>query len=218
MADIRTALIGFAQSQGRLPCPDTDRDGNENLTAGACTANVAFLPYGNLGVPPTDSWGQLYGYRLAAIFGRQASAGTLCNTGDNILGICDDGDVTIITRGDNPATGGTLEGKFQSNLATNAAALVISHGPNGECGTRPDGVQLAPSTGACPGSGVTAPDEFENVDGDAVFVSRLPSLERDPATCSDTDETVAFCEFDDLLLWLSPATVFGKMIEAGQLP
>jgi prepilin-type N-terminal cleavage/methylation domain-containing protein len=210
MADVRAALIGFAQSQGRLPCPDTDLDGQENPAGGGvCTADGGFLPYADLGVGPTDRWGRLYGYRLAPAFARTAVPGTVCTVADTFLGLCDTGDVAVNTR--SPA-------KAVNAVAPGAAALVVSHGPNGTCGTLPDGTQVAPDTGACPAVDVAEPDEFENVDGDRDFVSRLPTDEREAANCSDTNPALVFCEFDDLVIWIPPSLLFGKMIEAGQLP
>ena len=38
--EIKEALYGFSVTNGRLPCPDTDSDGSENRTSGACTGGV----------------------------------------------------------------------------------------------------------------------------------------------------------------------------------
>ena len=46
-------------------------------------------------------------------------------------------------------------------------------------------------------------DEAENVDNDRVFVSRPPS----PAPAI----------FDDLVIWVSPNILYGRMIAAGAL-
>jgi hypothetical protein len=48
-------------------------------------------------------------------------------------------------------------------------------------------------------------DEQENLDADRVFVSRPPS---------DTPGA----EYDDMLIWISPSMLFGRLIAAGQQP
>src|SRR5712692_5344141 len=75
MESIRDAIIGFAQANGRLPCP---ADGS--IPAGAANAGLerkgfttcnnvggafAFdaLPWATLGVPETDAWGRRFSYR-----------------------------------------------------------------------------------------------------------------------------------------------------------
>ncbi len=216
--EVRQALIGFAQSQGRLPCPDTDRDGLENGPGPGCGNNNGFLPYASIGLPATDPWGRLYAYRVAAEFTNTVSPGVPCvgtGVGDNQLGLCDTGNITIFTRGDDPGTGG-IQSKNPNNYADSAAVVIVSFGANGYCGTRPDGTQIAPATGACPTSNVTTTDEFENADTDGVFVSR--TYTGGGPGCSDTTEGSVFCEFDDLVVWIPTSLLLGKLIEAGQLP
>lgn len=216
---VREALVAFAQVNGSLPCPDTDRDGQGDGTAPGCAATIGTLPYAELGVGATDRWGRLYTYRVAPAFTYATNPGTLCNTTDAVLGLCDSGDIIVIDRGDDAATPATREYKFPVSLVVGAAAAVVSHGANGHCATLPDGSRLAAADGgACPAANVTGPDELENVDPDAVFVARLPSEERDPASCSDETEGPPYCELDDLVEWLPASVLFGKLIEAGQLP
>src|SRR5712692_1256400 len=75
MESIRDAIIGFAQANGRLPCP---ADGSTPAgAAGAGTEKKGFttcdnvsgafafdaLPWATLGVPETDAWGRRFSYR-----------------------------------------------------------------------------------------------------------------------------------------------------------
>ena len=53
MDEVMEALYGFAITNGRLPCPDTDGDGNENV--GTCAAS-GFIPWVDLGSPQGDAW------------------------------------------------------------------------------------------------------------------------------------------------------------------
>jgi len=67
---IMEALYGFAQTNGRLPCPDTDADGIEEAT---CTLlNNGFIPIQTLGLSGrinnnnlADPWGNSYLYAVA---------------------------------------------------------------------------------------------------------------------------------------------------------
>lgn len=78
-----------------------------------------------------------------------------------------------------------------NNIATNVPAVIISHGPNGRGAYTPSGSLIAASSD---------PDETNNSNG-TPFVSHDPS----PA-------------FDDLVVWLSPNTLFNRMVAAGKLP
>ena len=100
-----------------------------------------------------------------------------------------------------------------------AAAVVLSLGPNGYCATNLDN-QTADAEGwSCatgPASGTV--DEYENVGGTAgQFVARGPS-DGGPG-CNDADGSAGpLCEFDDLVEWVPDTLLFGKLVEAGQLP
>lgn len=50
-----------------------------------------------------------------------------------------------------------------------------------------------------------SPDESENSDGDAIFVSKIYS-------------GVAGSEFDDLIVWIAPSILKNRMVNAGRLP
>ena len=123
----------------------------------------------------------------------------------------------MLTRGDDPATGGAIEFKHQSAataLTRTAPALVLSSGPNGL-----GGVFAATATALSPPAGGAA-DEMENTDGDAVFVSRLHS--RGAADCDDADESTVppppSCEFDDIVTWIPTPVLMARMVEARVLP
>ncbi|MEO5369269.1 MAG: type II secretion system GspH family protein [Magnetococcus sp. DMHC-1] len=74
MKEIQNAIEGFAIANNRLPCPDTDADGAENIASNICTAygitvgsryNTADLPYRTLGLPNNrDPWGRIIKYAV----------------------------------------------------------------------------------------------------------------------------------------------------------
>lgn len=86
MDSVREALLGFAQTNGRLPCPanGATRAGTVDTTtwptsiaAGAeqwdpannrCYIAIGVVPWTTLGVPETDSWGRRLTYRVAPAF------------------------------------------------------------------------------------------------------------------------------------------------------
>ena len=79
MDQISEALIGFAQTNGRLPCPAIATTptgtvvggisaGVENTTCTTAASVVGVVPWSTLGVPETDAWGRRFTYRVAAVF------------------------------------------------------------------------------------------------------------------------------------------------------
>ena len=152
LAVIKEALLGFAMSQGRLPCPDTDvsPDGQENFTCGVFLESTeGFLPYLDLGVPATDAWGRVFRYAVSSEFTRPTIPGAPPNT-PNQLDLNDGlaANIEVFTRDD---------AKAQIALSTTAPAVVLSVGPNGFGGT------WLGSSGTLPGT-VGATDERANVD------------------------------------------------------
>lgn len=58
---ILDALFGYAATNGRLPCPDTDNDGLQN--GPTCSGVEGGVPWVDLGVPFQDAWGRIIRYR-----------------------------------------------------------------------------------------------------------------------------------------------------------
>lgn len=195
--DVRQALIGYAMTNGRLPCPDTDAtpDGLENVGS-PCVSQEGFLPWVTLGVDAADTWGRLYRYRVTAEFAYAAQTGT--PPAANQLDLDDAGDITVIDRAID---------KSQIILTATAPAAVVALGGNGFGGRDTDGNTLAAPTGA---------DELENTNGDATFIRR--SYSPGAAACSDTTGTTPFCEFDDLVTWIPEPLLKSRLVEAGRLP
>jgi prepilin-type N-terminal cleavage/methylation domain-containing protein len=120
LKDIKQALVGFAVTQGRLPCPDTDRDGFENAACGNWTDYAeGFLPWQDLAVTPTDAWGRVFRYAVSSEFTYASVPGAPPAT--NRLDLTDDtlANITIITRGDDPGAGaGALPARAPTSSAT----------------------------------------------------------------------------------------------------
>lgn len=117
LAEIKEALMGYAMSHPALdgkpylPCPDTDGDGVENRAVNACANQEGTLPWVDLGLTQTDSWNNVFRYRVRDIFSNSATGFTLASTGN-------------ITVKDASGAGG-------NNLASNVPAIILSQGKNG---------------------------------------------------------------------------------------
>jgi len=193
--ETRDALLGYAVANGRLPCPDTDADGAENSSPGACVAQEGDIPYQTIGTTRSDGWGYRLRYRVSASF---SSTITLTSAGD----------ITVFMRGDDPATPAT-ETKKKNNLITTAPAVILSVGKNAYGGMPREGV----TRNALPNVGT---DEYLNYAG-SEKVSRTPMSST--SGCGDNEvEGTPLCEFDDQLIWLSSSTLFNRMVAAGRLP
>jgi prepilin-type N-terminal cleavage/methylation domain-containing protein len=217
MDDIIESLYGFAVINGYLPCPDTDGDGLSNGGPGTCTdaSGDGWLPWQTLGINvQSDIWGNRFKYHVTTPGFTTIDDGT-CGDGtggtNSDLDLCQDGTITVLTRGDDNTTAGVIENKFQSNAATLIPAIVISHGRNGLGATTVNSVSLPATTAGT--------DEAENDDADTdnIFYSRIFSEGSEDCT-DDTDETNPLCDFDDMVRWISPNILKNRMVKAEKLP
>lgn len=178
---ITEAILGFAVANGRLPCPATPGTantaagaGSENKPGTTCTLSDGVLPWAALGLPETDAWGRRFTYRVTTAMADDPTGGLQAS-----FTLTDNGGMTIKS-----SAGGVT-------IASNIAAVVVSHGKNGLGAYQTTGVQIAGAAG----------DELENANADANFVSKIP----DPA-------------FDDLVAWVSPNVLKSRMVAANRLP
>lgn len=165
LEEIKTALYGYAMSQFpvRLPCPDDDNDGIEDVTAGQCDALTTHgnLPWVTLGIERGDAWASTYSYWVADAY-------------SNMAGF----DLTT-----NAAGAGQVDDSSGGNtIANNVAAVIFSHGKNQYGSTGLDNVARS----AVP-AGAAFNDERENQDTDVVapvlFINR---------SVTDADAAVVF--------------------------
>jgi len=86
MESIREAIVGFAQANGRLPCPADGSiaagaagAGTEQIGLSSCFnvgGSFGVIPWATLGVPETDAWGRRFSYRVAPAFADKVSLAT----------------------------------------------------------------------------------------------------------------------------------------------
>lgn len=222
----REALLGFAAATGRFPCPASATSaGAEHFfspgglpTNGLCHATVTgpnvyagFLPAATLGITPVDAQGYAldawalspfnrirYAVSSQTVNGIARPFTTLPNPPTNTLGMRAAGmaNITGATLINVCGSGtGVVAGSNCGTAATltvNAVVVIWSVGPNSAT------------------TGGASTDEAENPNPaggsmDRVFVSKT----RSGGTAG---------EFDDSVTWIGSATVFNRLIQAGQLP
>ena len=188
MDDIKEALYGFAQVNGRLPCPATTTSlgAEDPVNGGVCTERYGFLPWATLGLSGrtnadnlmVDGWLSPYRYNVSNI-----SASAFTTAGQmRALGIA--------------ALAPNLQicsaAACGSVLFNSAPAVVVSLGANFATFTSADERANA---------GETTRNGYRHASNNN-FVS------------SGYNEAT----FDDMITWLSPSILFTRMIAAGQLP
>ena len=107
LQEAKEALMGYAISNVRLPCPDTNMNGSENAP---CVAGAeGDLPYVTLGIARNDAWNNPLRYRV-------------------------DPNYAITITNPLPAANGYLVRNLEAapvTLATDPAAIIFSYGENG---------------------------------------------------------------------------------------
>lgn len=258
MEAVRDAIIGYAQVNGRLPCPANGAlamgatgAGSEqwDSTNNRCTTSLGVVPWGTLGVPEADAWGRRLTYRVSNAFsdaiGNATYESTTSVTPANAalvspatqspgcsaptpvptlasFALCTLGDIAIFTRNDTTHA--------VSPVGTGIPAIIISHGKNGYGAFQSNGTRVQ---GAGDGNGDGVPDqnadEASNVNGTSTsaptsgytylsYAYYARNQSSATSGCSDTTAGSQFCEFDDIVVAISPATLITRMINASRLP
>ncbi len=204
LREIEEALYGYAQVNGRLPCPATaTSDGAATpLAGGECTAWHGFVPvatldlYGSINSDGLllDPWQNPIRYSVAPYpdpalgashdFTVTANLKTLFSTGT----IATDADFLRVCS--NSLCNATV-------YADTVPAVLFSMGANWATYTATDEQQNSGN-----GSTTLVGDNTYNITNSNDFVS---------ATYSEEN-------FDDQVIWLSPYVLFNRLISAGKLP
>ncbi len=214
----RDALLAFAATRGRLPCPAGTTGGREVFTTSAAVGDCAsfwgFLPAATLGLSPLDAegyardgWGGevrdasnfdqnriRYAVRSANVGGQNfafTKIGGIRAAGmAAISAFADTNELLFVCNAGGGGGGGSSCGSA-FKLTGEAVAVIWAAGPNAATG----GVSVDEAENPNPNGG----------SADRVFVSRPRGAGAGP-------------EFDDLMVWITPPILFQRMIAAGQLP
>ncbi len=238
MDHIIEAIIGFAQVNGRLPCPAIPNSGGFEDGGGTidCNNYGGFVPVNTLGLTGRlnldllllDPWGNPYRYYVTAVDfdgddssdftvpGEMQDIGLVDSDGDDYIDldgryiICDDNGTSI----DDECTGAAeVFGNYDSGppiVYSGAPFVLLSQGKNWNTVAAID-------------------DELENrgssqsnthlsmglgPSGDEYLLKNVAGNEttfiRRPTGFAD--------DFDDVVRWVSPNVLYSKMVEADQLP
>lgn len=206
LEDAREALIGYALINGRLPCPASSASaGVENFTGLACSNPYdGFLPARTLSIYPQssdgfaiDAWNNPIRYAVSSVGSNVFTSTTPATTGIKSIvrttGFEDNAlkpDLNVCSTSTGSSSTTCAANQNVTNTGT-VAAVIFSSGRNAAYGI----------------DAANRPDEAANLDGNRVFVTRLPA----PSGASGG-------EFDDIVIWISAGTLFNRMIAAGVLP
>ncbi len=205
--EIQQALVGYAVSYGRLPCPAMS-SGTESFASGGNATNGkcfnfynGYVPAATLGLNGldtqgflTDAWGNRLRYAVSSWGSTTFGVNNVFTTanGMSIVGISNLAPNLLVCASATGVSGNSC-GAGNSLTPNGAAAIIYSTGKNG-------------------GYGGTGADEAENpnpnsTNNNLIFISH-------PATSSASSNG----EFDDIVIWLSGYTLVNRMVAAGQLP
>ncbi len=199
--EIQQALIGYAITYGRLPCPAADTsNGVEDPSdgSGVCSHLYdGFLPAATLGISTIEDNKGNKGFAVDSWGNRIRYAVTSSNS-------------NAFTKTDGMRNAGISSLSPDLLVCASSAAISgTSCGPSSNALTSSPGVPVVIfSTGKNGSQGAASTDESANLDGtnangNRTFVSHTPT---------------GSPEFDDLVVWISPNILINRMVAAGKLP
>ncbi|NOX67754.1 MAG: type II secretion system protein [Gammaproteobacteria bacterium] len=206
---IEEALQGYALANGYLPCPATPASAGLAATAGGgCAVQHGFVPASTLGLPGSrnddnlllDPWGSPFRYSVSAAdvdgdgYWDFTTGGELRDVGMPDLAP----DLSVCST----AAGTTASacGSTTTTLSSRAPMIVYSMGKDWASFGGADQLENAGATLGGGPSGTNYP-----VAADLVFVSRSRSGQ-------------SGSEFDDVVVWMSPLSLYHELVISGQLP
>ena len=231
MDEVIAAIVGFAQVNGRLPCPAIPNSAGVEDGGGAAECNNfgGFVPVNTLGISGRlnadslllDPWGNPYRYYVSSsdfddgggvgdfvVNGEMQQVGLVSTVPpyldlDGQFIICDQGDLTLNDICDAPAVEVFGNALGVGGPYAGAPFVLISHGKNWSEAAAGDELVNMGAT-ALPNGPAGLPYPLKDVSaGETTFVRRITGFADD---------------FDDVVKWVSPNILYSKMIEAGQLP
>lgn len=197
-ATIIEALTGYAVVNGRLPCPaSATSNGTESFASGGNQSNGlcsnfynGWVPAVTLGLSNIDNQGYAVDAWNNRIHYAVTAAGSNAFTKTNGITLSSLADLSVCSAASANSSSCSVA---NSILTANSPVVVYSLGKNAATG----------GTGA----DETENPNFNSADNDKVFVSHAPSV-----------SSASGGEFDDLVTWLSPNILFGRLVAAGKLP
>ncbi len=214
--NVKEALLGYAMTNGRFPCPAAAPSSgvtaveafaaSGTVTNGKCSVFYnGYVPAVTLGLSPTDTSGYvLDGWNNPVRYA--------------IVDLSDDSNATYIftkSSGMKNANSASCPTCGMSWITTQTLLSVCNTGTgisSGLCASTTATINnnsaiVIYSTAANTATGGTGTDEAANLNSDKAFVSHVPYA------AGSTNG-----EFDDIMEWISPNTIFSRLMQANQLP
>lgn len=220
LKDIEQALIGFAIINGRLPCPATSTsNGVESPVGGGACTNFynGFVPAATLGISSRneagltlDAWNNPIRYAVTAWNSTNPVQNNVYTTTNGMA------TAGLSVLNPNLLVCATATGVVETNCGTTQdtnSGCKCATTPSNQALTAGNGVPaVIYSIGKNGATGGTGTDESKNpnpnsTDNNRIFVSHTPAS---PSSANG--------EFDDLVIWISNATLLNRMVTAGKLP
>lgn len=213
MDSIKEAILGFAQANGRLPCPanGATADGTVDSTtwptpvaAGAeqwnpiakvCYTVLGVVPWATLGVAETDAWGRRLTYRVSPVFADDWGASTWSTTAPSspadqspacapIPTPSAPASFALCTLGDSAVL--TRTASVAVPVATALPAVFISHGKNGYGAWQVSGIRVSgPAAGTDEAANVNGGNPSANPGSYASWIFYSRNLTAATAGCAD---------------------------------
>jgi prepilin-type N-terminal cleavage/methylation domain-containing protein len=240
MDKVIAAIIGFAQVNGRLPCPATPLTAGSEDGGGATECNNfgGFVPVNTLGIQGKlnadslllDPWGNPYRYYVSNSDVDGSGDGDFVTNGEmRAIGLVDVFDVPNGIAGQDGYI--DLDGQFLICDAAGTTTDDVCTGANEVFGNDAGAAVPGPYAGA-PFVLVSHGNDWNQVAaaGDQLENLGALTLPVGPTGIAFPLKNIAAGEttfvkrpgladdFDDIVKWVSPNILFSKMIEAGQLP
>lgn len=209
LTSVREAVQGFALVNGVLPCPATPgSDGLAIPAGGGCAVQHGFIPATTLGLNGQrnddnlllDPWGSPIRYSVTASDANTDGRWDFVTVGEmrSVSMPLLTPDLVICST----AAGSSATACAGANETLSQAATAVIYSLGKDWATFGSADQLE-NVGANLGGGASG--ATYRVASDRVFVDRGRS-------------DLAGTEFDDLLLWIPPAQLYGRLVETGHLP
>lgn len=196
---IKTALIGFLRTNGRLPCPDNSAGVASGAEPASCNANAAdaygVVPWQTLGIPRDvviDGWGDYFTYRVAN--GTDGSKDWTTKAGFDINELHKSRDALTIQELN-------ADGTALVTTTSKGVVVVLSHGKNGA------GAKTTKVAARLPTADAGADEQTNATDSTTRFVLR-PVNESSGATGGP---------YDDLLSFMTPQDILQPLLNEGFL-
>ncbi len=202
---VRDAIEGFALVNGFLPCPATpSSNGSAAGVAGGCSAQHGFVPSTTLNLNGRrnddnlllDPWGSPLRYSVSDSDANGNGSWDFVTAGEMR-------DITV---------SGLQPDLLVCSSSTGASASACGS-PNN---TLTDGVPMVLHSLGSDWSGFSSPDQLENVGATTSGAGAYP-VNADDVFVTRQFNDAPGDEFDDLVTWMPPNVLYGRLVAAGHL-